>query len=69
MPESNLIEADTRMVLFVLRAIDNGHHRLLVRTGDTDVLVIMVGHFKTFIEQYPALELWITMKTSSGVTM
>ncbi len=32
---SNHCEADFCMVLFVLRAIDEGHKRSMIRTGDT----------------------------------
>ena len=55
MPPSNHVEADYRMVLFVLRAIQDGHKKIVIRTGDTDVVVIMIGHMERFISLCPCL--------------
>ena len=46
MPEYNHEEADTRIVVHILHAIqDNKAKSVLVRTVDTDVLVILIGKF------------------------
>lgn len=68
MPSCNHLEADYRMVLFVLRAIENGHKSVIVRTGDTDVVVIMVGHYERFSERCPDFKLYVMLQTSSDIT-
>ena len=48
-------EADTRIFLHIYNAMEEGHHKVLVRTVDTDVVVLAVSLFsKLKIE-----ELWI----------
>ena len=43
MPECNHEEADTRMLIHLQDALKNGATTCLVRTVDTDVIVIIVG--------------------------
>ncbi len=38
-------ETDTRLAVHIVHAIHNGHGKILVRTVDTDVIVILVGKF------------------------
>ena len=52
-------EADTRLIVHLQDAILNGSHKLLVRTVDTDVVVIVIGkfcHFKSFCQD---VNIWI----------
>ena len=49
-------EADTRMVLQVSHAAANGHSKIMVRTGDTDVVVIVVSN----LHKISAAEIWIS---------
>jgi len=66
MPSSNHIEADYRMVLYVIRAIEDGYTNVMLRTCDTDVIIIMIGHFENFVRLCPNLTLYVMFKTSSG---
>ena len=38
-------EADTRLIVHLQDAILNGCHKMLVRTIDTDIVVIVIGIF------------------------
>ena len=62
MPECNHEEADTRMLIHVQDALENGATTCLVHTVDTDVIVIIVGklHLR---EQHPAADVWIAFGT------
>ena len=37
-------EADTPMLLHVLHAAEHGHKNLMIRTIDTDVVVLAISH-------------------------
>ena len=54
------------MLLYVFQAIEDGHTSITIRTGDTDVLVIMIGHLKELLRSFPSLRLYIMFKTSSS---
>ena len=41
-------EANTRIMVHILHAIQQGAKKIMVRTVDTDVLVILIGHFFVF---------------------
>ena len=43
MPPCNHEEADTRIVIHVLHALQSGCKSVVIRTVDTDVVVILVG--------------------------
>ena len=49
-------EADSHMILHVAHAVQHGHHRILVRTIDTDVVVLAVMVAERFLA---IKELWI----------
>lgn len=59
MEESDHEEADSRLCLHVHDAIKNGATTVLVRTVDTDVVVILVGVFPDIIMDYPDTQLWV----------
>ena len=64
MPECNHEEADTRIVVHILHAIqDNKAKSVLVRTVDTDVLVILIGKFQHLRVIQPNLDLWVGFGT------
>ena len=52
-------EADTRMILHARKAVESGHTTIMLRSSDTDVLVLAVAHFK----QVGAEEFWIATGT------
>ena len=53
-------EADTRMLLHVYHAAHHGHDKLLVRTVDTDVVVLAVSVVQCLDAQ---VELWLAFGT------
>ena len=63
MPECNHEEADTGMLLHIQDALENGATTCLVRTVDTDVIVIIVGKFHYLRDQHPAADVWIAFGT------
>ena len=65
MERSNHIEADTRMVLFVEHALNSGLKRVLVRTGDTDVIFILLGQCRHLLGLNADLQLVVEMRTTS----
>ena len=63
-PECNHEEADTRIVIHVLHAIQAEQTKsVLVRTVDTDVIVILIGKFNKLRAIQPDLELWVGFGT------
>ena len=55
-------EADTRMFLHVSHAVNQGFNNILLRTVDTDVLVLAVAVFQQ-ISHLGQIELWIAFGT------
>ncbi|KAL9954824.1 hypothetical protein ACROYT_G042404 [Oculina patagonica] len=51
-------EADTRMLLHVQDAVNQGHKKILLRTVDTDVLVLTIAVFQQLREK-EQLQLWV----------
>ena len=52
-------EADTRIILHLADAAKSGYDRILIRTVDTDVVVLAVTYYYTV----PASEIWIAFGT------
>lgn len=52
-------EADTRIVVHVHHALQEGAESILVRTVDTDVVVILVGKYHDLIGHSPTAEIWV----------
>ena len=69
MPNCTHEEADTRIVVHVLDAAKNGCKKIVVRTVDMDVLVILVGQFHEIKERHPSLELWLAFGVGKDFTM
>ena len=59
MPPCNHEEADTRIVIHVLHALQSGCTSVLIRTVDTDVVVILVGKFDRLIAERSDADIWI----------
>lgn len=58
-------EADTRLFVHVANAVKHGHRRVMVRTCDTDVVVIAVSCF----HRLPSVEeLWVHLKAGKKHT-
>ena len=60
MPSCNHEEADTRLVVHILHALEQGLKSIEVRTIDTDVIVILVGAFVELTRVQPLADIWIT---------
>ena len=56
-------EADTRMLLHTYHAVQCGHKRILLRTVDTDVLVLSVASIPKLHEFDKSVEVWIGFGT------
>ena len=60
MPNYNHEEADSRVVVHILHALEQGVKRIKVCTADTDVIVILVGVFFELTKIQSCIDLWIT---------
>ena len=61
-----LEEADNRIVCHVNDAIRNGFSNILVQTGDTDVILILMGFMEQFLETTGDVDITVEFKSSSG---
>lgn len=59
MIDCNHEEADTRIMVHTLHALEQGAKTVLVRTVDTDVIVILVGIFHDLLVVQPLADIWI----------
>lgn len=53
MPTCNHEEADTRIVVHVVHALEHGATNIQIRTVDTDVIAILVGRYHDLITSHP----------------
>jgi len=63
MQTCNHEEADTRILIYIQDALDNGSTTCLVCTVDSDVAAIFVGKFHSLLEQCPSAEVWLAFGT------
>ena len=56
-------EADSRMLLHVSHAANHGHHKILIKTVDTDVVVLAVSVAQGLL---PQDELWLAFGTGKS---
>ena len=59
MPNCNHEEADTRILVHLLHALEGNAETVLVRTVDTDVVIILVGKFYDLIAASPGADIWV----------
>ena len=59
MGKCNHEEANTWIVVHILHARKQGSKSVLVRTVDTDVIVILVGQFHYFTRTQPWVDVWV----------
>ena len=59
MSECTHEEADTRIVVHLQHAVERGAKKILVRTVDTDVVVILVGQLPSLLLDYPDIDIWV----------
>ena len=55
MGDCNHEEADTRMVVHVMDSLEKGFNDIMIRTVDTDVIVILIGEFHTIHQSFNTL--------------
>ena len=63
MANSDHEEADTRIVLHVHDSLERGSRKIMIRTVDADVIVILIGHFYSIVDHYPDADLWVAFGT------
>ena len=56
-------EADTRLVVHIVDALNKGQSTCMVRTVDTDVVVILIGKFFHFTTLNPTADIWVAFGT------
>ena len=52
-------EADTKIVTHVQDALKAGHRSIVVKTVDTDVVIILLGTHQRTISSYPDADVWV----------
>lgn len=61
-------EADTRLLIHLQDALQNGCTNCLVRTVDTDVVVILIGKFHHLITICQDVNVWVAFGTGNNFT-
>lgn len=59
MPLCDHEEADSRIIVHIADAIDKGAKTILVRTVDTDVIVIIIGVFFALLSKCSDIDIWV----------
>lgn len=59
MGQCNHEEADTRIVVHVRHALEGGNESILVRTVDTDVIVILAGKLQDLLAYNERAKVWV----------
>ena len=68
MDQCNYEEAHTRVLVHHLRALQSSSLGL-VKTRDTDVVIILLRNLRHITAANPAAQIWISFKTSKSVKM
>ena len=56
-------EADTRVIIHLLHAAATGHKKIVIRTVDTDILIILIGQFHLIRDQYEDIDVSVAFGT------
>ena len=59
MPECYHEEADKRVCIHIIDALLKGVQRIVARTVDTDIVVILLGVFGQLLDNYPYIDMWV----------
>jgi hypothetical protein len=54
---SDIEEADTRILIHIIHALENNFNKIMVRTVDSDILVILLGHFENLRTKCESIKL------------
>ena len=68
MPLNDHEEADTKIVLHLMNALKGGSSTCLVRTVDTDVVVILTGKLSKLQSICPTASIWVAFGTGKHFT-
>ena len=60
-------EADSRILIHILDGLEEGHNSFLVRTVDTDVVVICMAKFHNLVARYPDINVWIKLGSGTAI--
>ena len=60
-------EADTRIIVHLMNGLKEGYEYFLIRTVDTDIVVILLGKYHDIQTSYPATDIWIKFGTGKSV--
>ena len=63
MPDCNYEEADTRVVMHIVHALEQGMKTIEVRTADVDVIAILAGAFFELTSEQPSADIWVAFGT------
>lgn len=66
MPDYNHEEADTRVVVHILHALEQGMKTIEVCTVDTNVIVILAGVFFELTANNPLADIWVAFGTGKN---
>ena len=69
MEQCNHEEADTRVLLHLLHALQTSSSLGMVPTGDIDVVVILLSNFHHIKAVNSAAEIWVSFKAGKSTTM
>ena len=67
MPTSSHEEADSRMFVHLLDALEEGNNKIMLRTVDTDVVVICLSKFHNLKASFPDLEVWTKFGSGKNI--
>ena len=56
-------KTDTRTMIHIQDYLERSNNILMVRAGDTDVLVILIGNLWYLWEQHRDINIWVTFGT------
>ena len=62
MGQCNHEEADTRIIIHLIHALGEGAESLLVRTVDTDVVVILIGKLRYLLACNQRVKIWVAFE-------
>ena len=63
--DDSMEEADSRILLYIRDAIECGRNRILLKTVDSDIIIILLGFMEKLLECNSDIKVWV--KFNSGV--
>ena len=63
MPQCNHEEADTRIIINVQDSLQRGTNTIMIRIVDTNIIVLLIGHFYALLEHNPNADIWVAFGT------